>query len=257
MKTDAIFYELIRELPQIFFELIGKPDTNPNVYEFTALEIKQKSFRLDGLFSTIAGFENEPLYFVELQTYKDEEFYERLFGEIFLYFRQYKPANYEWYAIVIYDRRINETLPHPRYQFLIEHHVRRIYLNELNSETDDSIGIGITKLFVETPRKTPAIAKKLINQAREELTDENLRLKVLAFIQTVVVYKFPDMTLEEIETMLNLGEDIEKTAFYQSILKKTKLQVVPALLKRGLSIQEIAESLEIDVEEVRKIAEEQ
>ncbi len=257
MKTDAIFYELIRELPQIFFELIGKPDTNPNVYEFTALEIKQKSFRLDGLFSTIAGFENEPLYFVELQTYKDEEFYERLFGEIFLYFRQYKPANYEWYAIVIYDRRINETPPHPRYQFLIEHHVGRIYLNELNSETDDSIGIGITKLFVETPRKTPAIAKKLINQARQELTDENLRLKVLAFIQTVVVYKFPDMTLEEIETMLNLGEDIEKTAFYQSILKKTKLQIVPALLKKGLSIQEIAESLEIDVEEVREIAEEQ
>jgi predicted transposase/invertase (TIGR01784 family) len=57
--------------------------------------------------------------------------------------------------------------------------------------------------------------------------------------------------------MLNLGEDIEKTAFYQSILKRTKLKVVPALLKKGLSIQEIAESLELDVEEVRKIAEEQ
>ncbi|MEH2241370.1 hypothetical protein [Nostoc sp.] len=57
--------------------------------------------------------------------------------------------------------------------------------------------------------------------------------------------------------MLNLGKEIEKTAFYQSILKKTKLKVVPALLKKGLSIQEIAELLEIDVEEVRKIVEEQ
>ncbi|GAX34861.1 hypothetical protein NIES3585_08650 [Nodularia sp. NIES-3585] len=27
MKTDVIFYELIKELPQIFFELIEKPDT--------------------------------------------------------------------------------------------------------------------------------------------------------------------------------------------------------------------------------------
>jgi predicted transposase YdaD len=70
---------------------------------------------------------------------------------------------------------------------------------------------------------------------------------VLAFIQTVVVYKFPNMSLEEIETMLNLGEDIEKTGFYQSILKRTKLNVVPTLLKKGLSIQEIAESLELDV----------
>ena len=51
MKTDVIFYELIKELPQIFFELIDKPDTNPNIYTFIAPEIKQQSFRLDGLFS--------------------------------------------------------------------------------------------------------------------------------------------------------------------------------------------------------------
>ncbi|MBD6620894.1 DUF2887 domain-containing protein [Komarekiella sp. 'clone 1'] len=54
MKTDAIFYELIRELPQIFFELIGKPETNTEIYKFTAPEIKQQSFRLDGLFSTLS-----------------------------------------------------------------------------------------------------------------------------------------------------------------------------------------------------------
>ncbi|MBD2213748.1 DUF2887 domain-containing protein [Calothrix sp. FACHB-156] len=45
MKTDAIFYELIRELPQIFFELIGKPETNTDIYEFTAPEIKQQSLK--------------------------------------------------------------------------------------------------------------------------------------------------------------------------------------------------------------------
>jgi predicted transposase YdaD len=41
VKTDALFYELIKELPQIFFELIGKPEVNLNAYEFTAPEIKQ------------------------------------------------------------------------------------------------------------------------------------------------------------------------------------------------------------------------
>lgn len=84
-----------------------------------------------------------------------------------------------------------------------------------------------------------------------------MRLKVLAFIQGIIVYKFPNLTLEEIQTMLNLGEDIEKTAFYQSILKKTKLKVVPTLLEKGLSIQEIAKSLELDLEDVRKVADEQ
>jgi predicted transposase/invertase (TIGR01784 family) len=251
MKTDVIFYELIKELPQIFFELIGKPDTNPNIYTFTAPEIKQQSFRLDGLFSTVEGFENEPLYFVELQTYKDEEFYERLFGEIFLYFRQYKPANSNWYATVIYDRRIHETPPHPRYRVLMEQHLRCIYLNELSTGAGDSLGIGIAKLFIESPKKATSLAQQLINQAKESLTDENLQQKVLAFIQAIVFYKFPNLSLEEIEAMLDLDE-FQNTRLYESILEKTKLNLVPKLTERGMSIQEIAELIELDVETIRK-----
>lgn len=71
MKTDTIFYELFKEFPDIFFELIGKPDTNPSIYEFKSSEIKQSSFRLDGIFSTSENFTNEPIYFVEVQSYKD------------------------------------------------------------------------------------------------------------------------------------------------------------------------------------------
>ncbi|MDZ8105958.1 MAG: Rpn family recombination-promoting nuclease/putative transposase [Nostoc sp. DedQUE12a] len=260
MKTDVIFYELIKELPQIFFELIDKPDTNPNIYTFIAPEVKQQSFRLDGLFSTVKGFENEPLYFVELQTYKDEEFYERFFGEIFVYFRQYKPANSDWYAIVIYDRRIHETPPHPRYQVLVEQHLRCIYLNELSTRTDDSLAIGIAKLFIESPTTATSLAQELINQAREKLTDENLQQKVLAFIQGIVFYKFPNLTLEEIKAMLDL-DAFTKTRLYQSILTKTKLEakleLVPKCVEKGMSVQEIAEFLEVDPEIIKKYLQEQ
>ncbi|WP_442948529.1 Rpn family recombination-promoting nuclease/putative transposase [Nostoc sp.] len=161
------------------------------MYTFIAPEIKQQSFRLDGLFSTVKGFENEPLYFVELQTYKDEEFYERLFGEIFVYFRQYKPANSDWYAIVIYDKRIHETPPHPRYQVLVEQHLRCIYLNELSSSTEDSLGIGIAKLFVEALTKATSLAQQLINQAREDFPDENLQKKVMHLSKPLYFISFP------------------------------------------------------------------
>ncbi|MBF2009312.1 MAG: Rpn family recombination-promoting nuclease/putative transposase [Chlorogloeopsis fritschii C42_A2020_084] len=256
MKTDVIFYELIKELPQIFFELIEKPDTNPNIYTFTAPEVKQQSFRLDGVFSTIEGFENEPLYFVELQTYKDEEFYERLFGEIFVYFRQYKPANSDWYVVVIYDKRIHETLPHPRYRVLMEQHLRCIYLNELSTRAEDTLGIGIAKLFIETPTKATSLAQQLINQARENFPDENIQKKVLAFIQAIIFYKFPNLALEDIEAMLNLDE-FKNTRLYESILEKTKLELVPKLIEKNMSIQEIAELLEVDVEIIRKYLQQQ
>ncbi len=180
---------------------------------------------MDGLFSTIEGFENEPLYFVELQTYKDEEFYERLFGEIFVYFRQYQPANSDWYAIVIYDRRIHEAPPHPRYRFLIEQHLRCIYLNELDTSTDSSLGIGIAKLFTETPTRATSLAQELINQARENLPDDHLQKKVLAFIQAIIFYKFPTLSVEEIEAMLDL-EEFQNTRLFESILEKTKLKLV-------------------------------
>jgi predicted transposase/invertase (TIGR01784 family) len=251
----VIFYELIKELPQIFFELIEKPDTNPNIYTFTAPEIKQQSFRLDGVFSTSEEFDNEPLYFVELQTYKDEEFYERLFGEIFVYFRQYQPANSDWYAIVIYDKRIHESPPHHRYRVLTEQHLRCVYLNELSTRDEYSLGLGIAKLFVETPKKSPSLAQQLITQAMQNLPDENLQKKVLAFIQAIVFYKFPTLALEEIETMLDLDE-FKNTRLYESILQRTevatKLKLASKCVERGMSIQETAEFLELDTEIIRK-----
>ncbi|GJD22661.1 hypothetical protein RIVM261_076170 [Rivularia sp. IAM M-261] len=54
--------------------------------------------------------------------------------------------------------------------------------------------------------------------------------------------------------MLNLTNDIENTEYYKSIMKKTKLKVIPTLLRNGCSIEQIAKDLELDVEEVREVA---
>ena len=83
--------------------------------------------------------------------------------------------------------------------------------------------------------------------------DDTLRQKVIEFVQTIVVYKFPNLSREEIEAMLDVSK-FKNTRFYQSILEQTKLQCVPMLLEAGFSVQQIAERLEIDVEVVRKVA---
>ncbi|NMG05364.1 Rpn family recombination-promoting nuclease/putative transposase [Brasilonema sp. UFV-L1] len=258
MKTDAIFYEIFKEFPNIFFEIIGKPGININTYEFTAPEIKQKSFRLDGVFSPIEEFPNEPLYFVEIQFYKDEEFYDRLFTSIFLYFTQYQPLNHNWFAIVIYDKRSNERSCPLRYRSLLEPHLRRFYLDELKDVPDDSLAVGIVRLIVETENKAGEFAKTLINKAKEELTDTSYQRKVLEFIETIVVYKFPNLSREEIETMLNLNL-LKGTRVYQEAKAegeeegeiKAKLKILPKLVQRGMSIQEIATILELDTDTIR------
>jgi predicted transposase YdaD len=50
MKTDTIFYQLFQSFPSISFELIQLPINEANNYRFDSLEVKQLSFRLDGVF---------------------------------------------------------------------------------------------------------------------------------------------------------------------------------------------------------------
>jgi predicted transposase/invertase (TIGR01784 family) len=73
MKTDALFYELFQEFPEFFFELIGQTSEEAQYYRFTATEIKQTAFRLDGLFMPTRR--DKPLYILEVQFQNDPQFY--------------------------------------------------------------------------------------------------------------------------------------------------------------------------------------
>lgn len=268
MKTDTLFYQLLKEFPQIFFELIGKSEINPNTYEFIAPEVKQRSFRLDGLFLTKEEFSSQPLYFVEAQFYREEDFYDRLFPSIFLYFGQYKPLNPHWQAIIIFDRRSHDTLIPPRYQALATHHLQRIYLDELNQVELNSLGIGIVKLIVESSTQAANLAQSLINQAKNQVTDAINQQQILELIETIVIYKFPRLSRQEIEAMLNLSE-IKQTKVYQEARSeglaegleegklRQKLAMIPLLSELGLSVEQISDRIEIDRETVTRILQQQ
>ncbi|MBW4670946.1 MAG: Rpn family recombination-promoting nuclease/putative transposase [Cyanomargarita calcarea GSE-NOS-MK-12-04C] len=97
-------------------------------------------------------------------------------------------------------------------------------------------------------------------------TDTTLEEKVLEFIKAVVIDKFANLSREELEVMLNL-DSLKKSKVYQEAKEEgfeegkeegkeegsleTKLKTIPKLIKLGLSIEQIAESLELDVETVR------
>lgn len=279
MKTDTIFYQLFQSFPSIFFELIVQPTTDINSYQFTSPEVKQRAFRFDGLFLPIAESSELPIYFVEVQFQKKPKFYARLFAEIFLYFYQYD-HNTEWYAIVIYRRRSIETPAPQQYRELMEHRVRRIYLDELGETAEQFIGVGIVQLVVESKKKTPEVARNLIEKARRELADAITQQQIIELIETVVLYKFPNLSREELEAMLGLSE-LRQTRVYQEALEEgreegrqegleegreegreegklqAKLEMVSLLLELGLAPLEIAERLGLDIETVEAAAREQ
>jgi predicted transposase/invertase (TIGR01784 family) len=101
MKTDTIFYQLFQSFPSIFFELIQLPITEANNYRFDSVEVKQLSFRLDGVFLPQNNHPQTPIYFCEVQFQEDEAFYRRFFTEIFLYLSKTDLTN-DWRGVIVY-----------------------------------------------------------------------------------------------------------------------------------------------------------
>ena len=92
--------------------------------------------------------------------------------------------------------------------------VRRVYLKDLL----DAQGLGydqrLLRLIVLDPAAAPAEARALA--ANPEPPQE--RPEALDLIETIMVYKFPTLTREEIRAMLHLPEtDLKKTRFYQDV----------------------------------------
>ena len=218
---------------------------------------------LDGLFTTKEEYSDLPLYFVEVQFYQEADFYDRLFPSIFLYFSQYKPVNPEWFAIVIFDRKSNDVAIPTRYREIVQQRLQRIYLDEISKKEQLDIGIGILKLVVESEDKAGALARNLITRTKQEVKNTTNQKQLQELIETIIIYKFPKLSSEEIETMLNLQE-IKQTRVYQDAkeegieegiqqgILQQKLAMIPLLQELGLTIEQIAQKLEISEDLVRE-----
>ena len=263
MKTDSIFYRFFQGLPGMFFELIGNTPETANNYQFSSVEIKQTAFRINGIFLPARGDEN-PIYFVEVQFQPDPDFYSRFLTEIFLYLRQNKPQN-DWCAVVIYPSRSVDTgnIRHYR-EFFASQRVRRVYLNELGEASEQSIGIGTVSLVILPEARAVEQARILIDRVRQEIGDEFVKEEYLQLIETIIFYKLPNMSREEIAAMFGMSE-LKQTRVYQEALQEgkregqleAKLEAVPRFLALGLSMEQVAEALGLEVEQVRQAAQNQ
>jgi len=254
MKTDSIFYQIFQRLPGTFFEIIGEPEELGQAYNFQSVEIKETVKRIDGVFLPTVDDER-PIYFVEVQFQPDSEFYYRFFTEIFLYLGQNKPKK-RWYAVAVFRRRSIEPEVPIEYECLVpSQQVRRLYLDELGEAANQSVALGMVQLVVEAEATAQQQALELIQKA-QQLEDEALRRNVLELIETILVYKFTSKSRQEIEAMFGLS-DLKKTRVYQEAQEEVKLETVPRLLHLGLTVEQIAEALDLDVELVRQAAKEQ
>jgi len=107
---------------------------------------------------------------------------------------------------------------------------------------------------------------------REELTPDQKPQELLQLIETILIYKLPLLNRREIETMFSLDE-LKQTQYFQDVREEARqegreqgieqgieqgrlnkaLEAVPRLLALGLSDEQVASALELEVKQVRAI----
>jgi predicted transposase/invertase (TIGR01784 family) len=219
LKTDSIFYRIFQTDPGILFELLGQSADRAQGYEFRSVEIKQLAFRIDGVLLPKPDAPDRTVWFVEVQFQKDQHFYHRFFAEIGLYLAQH-PKTEDWQAVVLFpNRKLEPEQRHLHRAQLNSDQVHRVYLNELKAS--EALGVGLVQLILARRTKTMAQVKALLSRRDIQGQTNSKITEIIKLIETIIVYKFPQLSREEIEGMFGLSE-LRKTKVYQEALQEGK-----------------------------------
>lgn len=256
MRRDSIFYALFQQSPALLFELLDEKPVNAQSYRFDSVAVKEPKFEIDGVFLPPESESSGVVYFCEVQFQRDEQLYERLFGESFLYFYRNRDRFEDWQVVVIYpDRTTEQGTLHPYRALLGSDQVHRVYLRELGEVQQLPLGVALMALTTIEEGRTPEVARSLLERSEREVPESGRRA-IIEMLTTILVYRFAHLTRREAETML--GIKLQETRFYQEAKEDGERDLVLRLLNRrfGVLPDPIAAKItELSIEPLESLAE--
>ncbi len=213
MRRDSIFYKLFQQYPSLLFELLTNPPKNASAYRFDSVAVKEPKFEIDGVFLPPENEEAGVVYFCEVQFYKDEQLYERLFAESSLYFYRNRARFSDWQAVIIYpSRSVEQSDIYPHRSLLNSNQVYRVYLNELGDIRSLPLWVALMVLTTVEEERAPEEARNLLTRTALETSNLSSRV-IIEMVTTIMVYKFEQLSRKEVESML--GITIKETRVYR------------------------------------------
>jgi predicted transposase/invertase (TIGR01784 family) len=229
VKTDSLFYLLFQLAPPLFFDLIGAPGQGQG-YRFESVEVKEAAFRIDGVFLPPEGATDQPVYFVEVQFQRDRQIYRRLAAEIFLFLQKHPQIN-RWRSVVIFPRASLEPDDALAYSLLLNSdYCQRVYLDQLPDHP--SVSLGLVQLMVTPANQAAERARQLMSQATASpppILDLN---RIIELVETILVYKFPQQSREELTAMLGISA-LKQTRVFQEFYEDGQRDGLEQGLERG------------------------
>ena len=108
----------------------------------------------------------------------------------------------DWFGVIIFASRSLEPSSSSIHRALLESgQVRRVYLDELGDLREQPLGLGLM-LLTNVTSETEAVegARFLLEQAQQQSEQA-----IIDLVTTIIVYKFSNLSREEIQAMLGLN----------------------------------------------------
>jgi len=133
LASDKLFYFLFQSQPDLILRWLRDLPEDAGGYSFSAPVLKEREYRLDGLFSPPVHRDDLPAVILEAQMAVDRGFLLRLYAESARFLQQERWQR-DWRVLVICPHRHLDFGAHTPVQEFIEHRVSWIELQPREGE---------------------------------------------------------------------------------------------------------------------------
>jgi len=213
MASDKLFYWLFQNQPDRIVPLLTDLPVDAGGYQFSAPVLKEREYRLDGLFLPPADRPELPAVILEAQMAADPGFFMRLYAETARLLQQQAFIR-NWRVVVLCpSRQLNFGDPSPVIEFL-EKRVQWLELLPSRQAADAPLLLQALGLLVQAEDQVAAAAKEL----RVKATGTAVAADLSDVITAIVVSRFSGRSILELCAMGGITiEDFSKSVAYQEI----------------------------------------
>jgi len=213
MASDKLFYWLFQNQPDRIVPLLTDLPVDAGGYQFSAPVLKEREYRLDGLFLPPADRPELPAVILEAQMAADPGFFMRLYAETARLLQQQAFIR-NWRVVVLCpSRQLNFGDPSPVIEFL-EKRVQWLELLPSRQAADAPLLLQALGLLVQAEDQVAAAAKEL----RVKATGTAVAADLSDVITAIVVSRFSGRSIQELCAMGGITiEDFSKSVAYQEI----------------------------------------
>jgi predicted transposase YdaD len=230
LASDKLFYLIFHSAPDLILRWLQDLPADAGGYSFSAPVLKEREYRLDGLFSPPAQRPNLPAVILDLeaQMAADPNFLLRLYADSARFLQQERWQR-DWRVVVICpNRELNFGVLTPVREF-VEHRVQWIELQPQNSTVcSEPLTQALSMLL--TPESQ---VRNLANALRQRAAADPLAAEVLPLIPAILLSRFNDRPIQEICAMGGITvEDFTQSRAYQEIFGLGEAKVTLRQLSR-------------------------